>query len=181
MSKLNIKSALPYIGLPFIILGLLLLKINQNEPFIILLHCLLAILGYFATVIDIKSKKIPNSLVLVMITGWIIVTIPQLFLNIETTLIFLRNSLFGFGIGGGLPLLIYLISRRGIGGGDVKFMAAAGLYLGIYGVLPAMLYGSILAGLTGITLIIIKKIGRKDSIPLAPFLFAGILITVFFM
>jgi len=116
-----------------------------------------------------------------MLAAWVIIVTPQLFFDIEGTLMFIRNALFGLLAGGGLPLLIYLISRKGLGGGDVKFMAMAGLYLGLGMILPAMLFGSILAGLTGLVLIIIKKIGRKDSIPLAPFMCAGIILTIFFL
>ena len=42
-----------------------------------------------------------------------------------------------------------------------------------------MLFGTILAALAGLTLIVLKKISRKDKIPLAQFLYVGILITVF--
>ena len=181
MTKIKFNVVIPYVGVPIIVLAIIILGVFKMETFTILLFCLLAIFGYVATVFDIKTKKIPNSLIIAMLAGWIIITIPQLFINIEETLIFLRNSLFGSLIGGGLSLLVYLISRKGLGGGDVKFITVAGLYLGISGVLPAMLVGSILAGLTGLVLILIKKIGRKDAIPLAPFLYVGILAVVFFM
>ena len=72
-----------------------------------------------------------------------------------------------------------MVSRKGLGGGDVKLMAVSGLYLGAGSVLPAMLYGSVLAAVTAGVLIALKKIGRKDAIPLVPFLYAGMLITVF--
>ncbi len=76
--------------------------------------------------------------------------------------------------------MVYLVSRGGLGGGDVKLMAASGLYLGFQKVMQAMLYGSILAALTGGGLILMRKIGRKDTIPLIPFLYAGILLSTFF-
>ena len=56
---------------------------------------------------------------------------------------------------------------------------------GIYGpetmsaVLPAILYGSILAALFSLILMAAKKLGRKDTIPLVPFLYLGILIVLF--
>ena len=76
-------------------------------------------------------------------------------------------------------MLIYIISRNGLGGGDVKFMAVAGLYLGFSGTVPAILYGTLLAAFTGLVLIVLKKLGRKDTMPLVPFLFVGIMITIF--
>jgi len=139
---------------------------------------LLLILSFIAAVYDFKTRKIPNILVLVMITGWLLLTSITLLFDTQKGLTGLLDSLYGLLIGGGLFMLVYLISRKGLGGGDVKFMAAAGLYLGLAETVPAILYGTILAAITGFVLILLKKIGRKDSMPLVPFLFIGILITV---
>jgi Flp pilus assembly protein protease CpaA len=179
-TKNKLKSTLPYVGLPIIIVTLLLVRIDRVETFDLLRNVLLAVFGYFAAVGDLKSKKIPNTLVLAMLAGWVILTVPQLFVNIEAALSFLLDAAIGFALGGGLFLLVYLFSRKGIGGGDVKFMAVSGLYLGLSGVITAMFCGTVLAGLAALVLLLLKRIGRKDSIPLAPFLYAGILITLFF-
>ena len=88
------------------------------------------------------------------------------------------NGLLGGLTGGMLFLLVYLISRRGLGGGDVKLMTISGLYLGLNGVLPSILYGSILLEVVAVILILMKKIGRKDAIPLVPFLFVGMVLTL---
>jgi Flp pilus assembly protein protease CpaA len=181
MTKDKLKPLIPYAGLPLILVVLLIMQIGRIETFLVLKNTLLVIFGYIASVLDIKTKKIPNTLVLAMLAAWVVLIVPQLFFSIETAIAYLLDSLLGFAICGGLLLFIYFISRKGLGGGDVKFMAAAGLYLGMSGSLPALLYGSVLAGLTGLILIVLKKIRRKDSIPLAPFLFVGILLTVFFM
>jgi prepilin signal peptidase PulO-like enzyme (type II secretory pathway) len=180
MTKEKLKPLLPYAGIPVIGTVFLLIHGRQVDIFIILLFELILVFGYVAAVLDIKTKKIPNSLVLVMLGAWVTAMMPKLFLDIDTAINLLKDAALGFLVAGGLLLLIYLISRKGLGGGDVKFMAAAGLYIGFSGVLPAMLYGSVLAALTGLVLLLLKKIGRKDSIPLAPFLYAGILITVFY-
>jgi len=102
-----------------------------------------------------------------------------MFIDTENGIRLLADSMYGLLIGGGIFLLVYLISRKGLGGGDVKFMAAAGLYLGFAETLPVILYGTVIAAFVGLVLIFIKKIGRKDTMPLVPFLFAGIIITVF--
>jgi prepilin signal peptidase PulO-like enzyme (type II secretory pathway) len=130
-------------------------------------------------IIDIKTKTIPNILILVMLAGWLLLLTPMLFFNAEYGIKALTDSIYGFLLGGGLFLSVYLLSRKGLGGGDVKFMAVAGLYLGFSGTIPAIFIGTTFAALTGLVLILLKKINRKDSIPLAPFLFIGIVITVF--
>jgi prepilin signal peptidase PulO-like enzyme (type II secretory pathway) len=149
------------------------------STFSLLRTALLIILSYIAMVIDIKTKHIPNMLILVMFAGWLLLITPMMFFDTETGIKVLIDSIYGLLLGGGMFLLVYLLSRKGLGGGDVKFMSAAGLYLGFSGTIPVILFGTILAALTGLVLIMLKKINRKDSIPLAPFLFIGIIITVF--
>jgi len=173
------KTAMYLAGIMVIMLVWLIVIASELPAFSIIRSSLLIILSYAAMVFDINTKRIPNALVLAMIAGWLLLVIPMIFIDMENGLNILTDSIYGLLVGGGLFLLVYLISRRGLGGGDVKFMAAAGLYLGFSETIPAILYGTVLAALTGLVLIILKKIGRKDTMPLAPFLFAGIIITVF--
>ena len=178
VDKEKLMKILPYSGLPIILAAMLLLRFRDLEAYDLLRLGLVVIFGYVAALSDLKSKRIPNSLILIMLMAWPVIIIPGLFLDIDAAVGNLVDSALGFAIGGGLFLIVYLVSRKGIGGGDVKFMAVAGLYLGFDRTLPAILYGTILAALTGLALIACKKISRKDKIPLAPFLYAGILVTV---
>jgi len=177
--KARAKPLLPFIGIPIVCAALLLLRSGRSDPFTLLLHIMIAIFGYIGMVTDAKSKLIPNGLILAMLAAWVFAVVPKLFVDPSAAAAVLRGSVFGFIAGGGMFLLVYLVSRKGLGGGDVKFMAATGLFVGFDGAVPVMLYGTVLAALAGIALILLKKIGRKDSIPLAPFLYAGILIYVF--
>jgi len=176
----EMKAIIPYAGIPIIALALLLVRMKQTAPLVLLWLVLIIVFGYVGAILDIKTKRIPNGLVLTMFAAWVVTITPYLFLETEAAVELLMDSVLGFAFGGGLFLFVYLISRKGLGGGDVKFMAAAGMYLGFSGAIPTMLYGTILAGLTGLVLILLKRIGRKDTMPLAPFLYAGILIVVFF-
>jgi len=180
MTKEKLKINLPYAGAPLICAALLMINPGGMDVIQLLRYELILVFGYIAAVLDARSNRIPNNLVIAMMAAWVIMMLPLLFLDTEAALTRLTDSGIGLATGGGLFFVLYLVSRKGLGGGDVKFIAAAGLYLGFKGILPVMLYGTILASLTGIVLIALKKIGRKDKIPLAPFLNAGILITVFF-
>jgi Flp pilus assembly protein protease CpaA len=181
MIKTKLRPAAAYIGIPLIGLALFFYQIGRTEAFYLLQQELLIVFGYIAAVGDLKAKKIPNALILAMLAGWLITLAPQLFFDTQSAIRMLKEALWGFAVAGGMFLAVYLISRKGLGGGDIKFMAVAGLYLGLRGVLPVMLYGTVLAGLTGLALMALKRIGKKDTIPLAPFLYIGILITVFFL
>jgi len=179
MTKAQIKLVAPYMGIPIICLFLFFFQRN-NVTSLHLLHYVLAVIfGYVAAVGDIKTKKIPNSLILIMLATWIVSMFPLLFVDMHEAIVMLRESGLGFLVAGGLFLLVYIVNRKGLGGGDVKFIAATGLFLGFNGVMPAMLVGTILASIVGLTLLALKKLGLKDSMPMAPFLFAGILVFVF--
>lgn len=177
MRELNLRRVLPCVGI--LLLELVLWRLRQGgESAEILLHGLLLAFGYLATLNDLREKRIPNSLAAIMLGAWILILVPQLFLRTEYGLWLLINGLIGFLLAGILFLIVYLVSRGGLGGGDVKFMAVSGLYLGA-DVLPAMLYGSILSAVVGLCLLLAKKLGRRDTMPLAPFLYIGMLAVIF--
>lgn len=180
MKQLKWKTAALWAALPILMTVLWLVWIDDLAPFSLLLREMVLAFGYVAAVGDAKNKLVPNRLVLVMLGGWVLVMAPQLFWQTEKTLPVLLSSVLGALLGGMVFLTVYLLSRHGLGGGDVKFMAAAGLYLGIQGVLPAMLAGSILSAVIGLGLILARRMDRKGTMPLIPFLYVGILLTIFF-
>lgn len=179
MKKDKRKTLLFYSGIPVLLLAFWLVKHGRIENITLLLRLVLIAFGYAATVGDIREKRVPNVLVGVLLACWVLIMVPQLFFQTETALDLMISGGIGFLLGGILFLVVYLISRGGLGGGDVKLMAVSGLYLGFNGVLPAMLYGSVLAALVTLILILLKKLGRKDTFPLVPFLYVGMLLTIF--
>lgn len=87
------------------------------------------------------------------------------------------NSLLGFAGLGGAFLLIWLVSGgRAMGGGDVKLVAAAGLFLG----LKAGLLGLVLACFLGAVIhVILMKVAHKGrELAFGPYLSAGFAIAV---
>ena len=179
MEVQNRKQLIPYLGIPVLVGLLFILRREVEMPINLLLHEVLLVFGYIAAVGDLREMRISNRLVGVMLCAWILVMVPQLFLQTEVAIAISISSLIGAAMSGILLLVVYIVSRKGLGGGDVKFMAVSGLYLGADGVLPAMLYGAVLSALVGLGLILLKKIGMRDAIPLAPFLFAGMLLVMF--
>jgi len=170
------KGVIYCIGFMIVISVRVFIRAGELSAFSLLNSILLISLSYVAMIFDIKTKRIPNMLVLVMAAGWLILMTVFLIFDMESGIHSVMDSIYGSLTGGGLFLLVYLISRKGLGGGDVKFMAAAGLYLGFASTIPAILYGTVIAAVTGLVLVMLKKINRKDTIPLVPFLFIGIII-----
>lgn len=89
------------------------------------------------------------------------------------------SALLGFIVGAGLFFFIVLLSRGGMGGGDVKLMAVLGLATGWPDVLIVMVFAFVLGAVTGVALLICRKKTRRDALAFAPFLsLAFILVSV---
>ncbi len=120
--------------------------------------------------IDLDNQTIPNSLVLAIFVWGLTwqVIYPQ---------ISWASSLYGAFLGGGILFLTAVLSRGGMGGGDIKLMLAAGFMLGPQ-LTGLSLFIAVFSGaLTGILLILLKKKERKDPIPFGPFLTLGIFVS----
>ena len=73
-----------------------------------------------------------------------------------------------------VPMLIAaLIVKNGFGGGDIKMMAAAGLFLGLDKTIIAGLIAFLTAGIYGVYLLFTKKRGAGEKVKLAPYLAIG--------
>ncbi len=118
---------------------------------------LLLILG----IIDLEHKLLPNALTL---PG---VGFGLLFSRFGWTLPF-SWSVLGAVVGFGLLFAIALISRGGMGMGDVKLMALIGSFLGWRAVF-CVLFGAALFGSVGGLLYLYRtKQGKKTPIPFGP-------------
>ena len=72
------------------------------------------------------------------------------------------------------PMLALTLARPGaFGGGDIKLMAAAGLFLGWKSTVISAVLAVFAAGAYGLYIRMIKKAGRGQCFPFGPFLCAG--------
>ena len=88
----------------------------------------------------------------------------------------LLNRLGGFFLAGGFLAFVNLLSRGGVGWGDVKLLAASGLLLGAAPAMIALLMGYVIAGLWYAVPLLRGKISRKTQIPMAPFFAVSLMI-----
>jgi leader peptidase (prepilin peptidase)/N-methyltransferase len=133
------------------------------------------------TFIDLDFQIIPDVITLPgIVIGFIAgsLLMPDPFMR-YSRLGFL-SSLIGFLAGGGLYYAIAILSKGGMGGGDIKMMAMVGALMGWKSVILITFLGSFTGAIVGIFLMIFKGKGRKTKIPFGPFLALGILITLFF-
>lgn len=114
----------------------------------------------YASYKDTKEKIIPDKVHLM------IIFISLIKINLIVAII-------GFII---VPLPFFitaLLKGDGIGGGDIKFMAASGFFLGVKGGFIASIIGLILAIVVNSIIYKIKGKDKNTSFPLAPYLSIG--------
>jgi len=123
------------------------------------------------TAIDIEHQIIPD-----------VITLPGIALGLAvgTYTIGYADSLLGFFVGGGLFYLLAVLSNGGMGGGDIKYISAAGALLGWQKVLLVIFIGALLGSVVGVFQIAVQKKTRKSLIPFGPFLATSTLITLFY-
>ncbi len=76
-------------------------------------------------------------------------------------------------------LIIALIVPGGFGGGDIKLMAACGLYLGWRSVVFAFFVSVIIGGISALIMVTSGKKKRRDYIAFGPYLCIGVAAAIF--
>lgn len=149
-----------------------------------LINSIVSLVFLVATFIDFDYQIIPNE---ITIGGLIAAFFFQIILNILAPELFnyfykitLTQSLLGALIGGGFLYIIAILSRGGMGGGDVKLAAFIGALYGSKIVIFSLFLSFLLGGIIGILLIILRIKGRKDFIPFGPYICLGTLLTIWF-
>ncbi len=80
----------------------------------------------------------------------------------------------------GFFFFLALLYPGGMGGGDIKLMAAIGAFTGYKGTFITVLTGSTVGAVIGIVAIIFSKAGRRTKVPFGPFLAFGALVAIYF-
>lgn len=122
----------------------------------------LAILSVIS-IVDIKRRIIPDVCVLLLI--------PVTFFSVPLwqSKILASMSVWAVYV---VTALIAAIAKTQvpIGMGDIKLLSAIGLISGYKGLLAATVLSSILGGITAATLLLLKKVQKKDQIAFGPFI-----------
>lgn len=130
-------------------------------------------------VIDLKKQIIPNRLNLTIFEIGLIIAFLSGWSNTAITI----NMLLGMLAGGGIFLLITLISKfilgkDSIGLGDVKLMGAIGLFFGLTNIVVISIISFIMAAIISIILLIAKVKKTNESISFGPFIVIASIISI---
>ena len=123
------------------------------------------------SVIDWRTYEIPLGLNITILALGVI----QCVLDYRNWHIYLIGMV---SVSGFLLLLFLLTGGRGIGGGDIKLMFAAGLLIGWQKIILALILGCIIGSIIHLILMKVSKKGRM--LAFGPYLSAGILLAILF-
>ena len=129
------------------------------------------------SLIDLDTKYLPDDLTYPLLWGGLVAaalggTIP------------LSAAVWG-AVAGYVPLWLIatgfalLMKRQGMGGGDLKLLAALGAWLGWQAILPIILIASVVGLCINVPRMVLGKHGRFQQYPFGPFLAGGGLIVMF--
>lgn len=130
--------------------------------------------------IDLRTKRLPR--VIIYWTALLGVPLLCVAALVEHEPKRIWMLLLGAGIALAIMALIYVVSRGGMGDGDVRLSPLLGAYLGFLnpGLVPVgLFFGFFIGAIVGVTLMIVGKAGRRTALPFGPFLALGTVLAIF--
>ncbi len=163
---------------------LLLYRFGLKPEFIqnldLIKYMILTPMLFSVAVIDFKNSIIPNRLLLTMAETGLILTFIYGISDINLAMDMLLGMLVGTVIFGILTLLGRLVSgKEAMGMGDVKLVAALGLFFGASNILAISIISFLLGAIISIVLVLSKKRKIDDYIPFGPFIVIASYISIF--
>lgn len=129
------------------------------------------------TFIDLDTQLLPDAITLPLL--WM-----GLLFNLGNGFVDIRSAIIGAVVGYLALWTIYwsfklTTGKEGMGYGDFKLLAAIGAWFG-WQMLPlVILFSSLVGGIVGVSLMILKKYHRNTAIPFGPYLAGGGIIALF--
>ncbi|MBQ2981142.1 MAG: prepilin peptidase [Lachnospiraceae bacterium] len=139
--------------------------------FISILYCLCFSAMLALSVIDLRTFEIPVGFnIFILVLG--IARVIYDFEHVWTYVI-------GFFCVSGFLFILYLLTAgRGIGGGDIKLMAVAGLLIGWQNIIVALCVGCVLGSIIHVTLMVVLK--KERMLAFGPYLSLGIFLAMLY-
>ncbi|WP_309545209.1 A24 family peptidase [Halobacillus trueperi] len=130
-------------------------------------------LAVIVTVSDVNYMLIPNKLLLFFAVVFII-------FRIIDPLHPWYDSIYGALAGFAIILAIIVLSKGGMGAGDMKLLGTLGILLGLKLTLLTLFLATLIGTVISLTLLSFKVIGRKDPFPFGPSIVLAAVISYLF-
>lgn len=132
-----------------------------------------------AACVDLREQRIPNIFPTVMAIAALACLAYLYFSDSDGGFAYIISSIAGVIACSICMLLVYALTKGGIGMGDIKLLCALALLGGANALACTAAIGAISCGIVTIGLLIAKKKKiKEDALPFAPFVFLGFAVSV---
>jgi len=168
-------------------------KISWIYPFMELITGILFAFAYWKlgfTVEFFVAILLISLLVIIVVSDFAYMLIPDKVLLFFLPLLFIGrvlssltpwwDSVLGAVVGFGILYSIAVLSKGGMGGGDIKLFFLLGLVLGTLNALLTLFIAAVIGMVVGIIVLKIRQQGRKTPIPFGPSIAAAAIVVYFY-
>jgi len=157
--------------------GLMVVRITDFWAY--LAFCVLCTGLIALTLIDLRTHRLPREISYATLGLGGPLLMVSAFISGDSER--LLGLLLGAGGALAVMMVLYIVSRGGLGDGDVRLSPLLGAYLGWISpsaVVSGFLLSFILGAVVGVLLMIFDSANRKTALPFGPFLAVGTLVTI---
>ena len=168
-------------------------KISWIYPFMELITGILFAFAYWKlgfTVEFFVAILLISLLVIIVVSDFAYMLIPDKVLLFFLPLLFIGrvlspltpwwDSVLGAVVGFGILYSIAVLSKGGMGGGDIKLFFLLGLVLGTLNALLTLFIAAVIGMIMGIIVLRMRQQGRKTPIPFGPSIAAAAIVVYFY-
>lgn len=152
-------------------------KVSDPIGIIKMLVGLVCMVG--AACFDFREYRIPNIFPLVMTGSAVILLVLGVIVKEDGAISYITTSVITAVACAIVLVLASLLTKQGIGAGDIKLISALGLLTGMFSVMGTLFFGVVACSLFAIGALITRKKDRSSGVPFGPFLLLGYIITLF--
>lgn len=154
-------------------------RVTLHDLLALAAHLLLAAIGAWLLVIDARTHRLPNRIVLPTLGALVALVLVEGVATADAGR--LLRALLGGLVLGAFYAALHLLSRQGMGGGDVKLAAVIGIVLAwhgwtvlVLGAAAAFLLGAVYA----LVLMTLRRATRTTRIAFGPWMIIGAILAI---
>lgn len=152
-------------------------RVSSSNGEMKMLLALVCMIG--AACFDFREHRIPNIFPLVMAVGAVILLLLGVVMNIDGAVDYITTNVIA-AVGCAIVLAVSaLLTKQGIGAGDIKLISALAFLTGVYTVMGTLFFGVIGCAIYAVFALIMKKKKMSSGVPFGPFLLLGYIISLF--
>lgn len=127
---------------------------------------------------DYREQRIPNIFSMIMATTGIVCLIAGVLVQRDGAMAYVVSSLYAT-IGVAVCLIFAaILTKQGIGMGDIKALCALALIGGVYTICGTLFFGMCACVCCTVFLLLTKRKKMNESVPFGPFIYIGYIITI---